>query len=952
MLRFVGLKNKLRITAKDYDADGIHRHGLQKTMQIGVMMPSDMVVLDVDCDDVRSKCYIDWLIKKYPDVLITKTLKAGGYHVYFKTNKRIKQQIHVMSVFGFYMDIKCGTKTYVTLPDNYQGREYYNGWAKSFDDLSDGWDEYKVMLPQEFDSVCPYVDAEPNHTSPLALIDGERNAGLLEWLGYFVAKGVSVDSIKEYTDVFAGITGLDTYEINNTLLSSLDRYSNKENVYTRAQNKAYVIPDIYGEDEVDVCMQLVDFIKETKIAGYDSATGLGYFIDPFGRRYEKLPMNSMKEKFKLYVASKLHIKKIGRDNRVTIHNVPASVIDPLFNEVLILISYNSRDELYANIPMWDGTKRLDTFMKKYFECDVNPNFFLLFMTSIVGKMHDPKKAYVPYFFDFVGEMEIGKSSLLKRLSKGFCTFVEVGGRPDDMFERAYTTNALLYVDDECAMTDPDEGRAINKEKWKQMVTSDTDSFSKKYQNTETRDRGFIFCRTSNKIKTATTIGERRQIIFESRLPRLECRIVGLPDMVFDQLLAEAKVWYERHGVYKLTEKDKEYMRLQQAKYFDNNTSAYIQIKRYIEWARTKATSGYMDEKWRNCLIVDSKLPTGFGVNWKTYARWCEEGNFKDFSSKTFWATIAAISARTGLCSSQSVDQMTVDGEPEYYSVLYVKDEDVRIVDYTIDYDERVVEPVLDFFNTDTSVCSNNDIEKELGAIGVATVDIKNTYDVHKFIGYCPASVKEFFNFYKNSAELLTPTDIDVGGMIMRYGSGGVHYSQKDISMDNVVHLDVKSMYPNLMVAYGLLSRGITKPDVYKQWLADRLKAKESGDTELDKKLKFKINKVYGLTRSKGSKLYDPHRGNTVAVLGQILMTILIVGLKNKGFNILNVNTDGIIFSPKGAFDYKPMVAEWERRTGLTLKETRYKHIEIIDVNNMQIVLEDGTIINKGAKFIS
>ena len=44
-----------------------------------------------------------------------------------------------------------------------------------------------------------------------------------------------------------------------------------------------------------------------------------------------------------------------------------------------------------------------------------------------------------------------------------------------------------------------------------------------------------------------------------------------------------------------------------------------------------------------------------------------------------------------------------------------------------------------------------------------------------------------------------------------------------------------------------------------------------------------------------SDLYDPEYGNSVAVTGQVLITILALGLYNAGCEILNINTDGIMF---------------------------------------------------------
>ena len=106
-------------------------------------------------------------------------------------------------------------------------------------------------------------------------------------------------------------------------------------------------------------------------------------------------------------------------------------------------------------------------------------------------------------------------------------------------------------------------------------------------------------------------------------------------------------------------------------------------------------------------------------------------------------------------------------------------------------------------------------------------------------------------------------------------------------------------------------------------------------------------------KNPNSPLYDPSYGSSVAVLGQKVMTILVMGLQSKGCNIVNVNTDGVMFTVSTMEDLSEVYAfvkKWETAFGLTLTETTYVEFEQADVNNYRAKDSYGTVITKGKKF--
>jgi DNA polymerase elongation subunit (family B) len=154
-----------------------------------------------------------------------------------------------------------------------------------------------------------------------------------------------------------------------------------------------------------------------------------------------------------------------------------------------------------------------------------------------------------------------------------------------------------------------------------------------------------------------------------------------------------------------------------------------------------------------------------------------------------------------------------------------------------------------------------------------------------------------------------------------------------------------------MEHYNLLSRAVKNRWTFGQWLRDRLEAKANGDKELADQLKLKINSVYGNMKNPNSPLYDPSYGSSIAVLGQKVMTILVMGLQSKGCDIVNVNTDGVMFTgPEDLSDIYQFVNKWESAFGLKLTEEAYVEFEQADVNNYKAKDSHGNVIVKGKKF--
>ena len=188
-----------------------------------------------------------------------------------------------------------------------------------------------------------------------------------------------------------------------------------------------------------------------------------------------------------------------------------------------------------------------------------------------------------------------------------------------------------------------------------------------------------------------------------------------------------------------------------------------------------------------------------------------------------------------------------------------------------------------------------------------------------------------------------------------FGWGGVHGALENYEGEGYfVNMDVASLYPSLMIEYGLLSRSC-KPEKFKDIVKLRLKYKAEKNP-LQKPLKILINGTYGASKDKNNPLYDPRQANRVCVYGQLLLLDLIEHLEPY-CDIIQSNTDGVLVKlhatneSEADREYQKIddiAYEWESRVHLNLEFDEYRRVIQKDVNNYIIVAPDGRLKTKGA----
>lgn len=219
------------------------------------------------------------------------------------------------------------------------------------------------------------------------------------------------------------------------------------------------------------------------------------------------------------------------------------------------------------------------------------------------------------------------------------------------------------------------------------------------------------------------------------------------------------------------------------------------------------------------------------------------------------------------------------------------------------------------------------------------------YKVQKY-----KEVVDWFNDPANR-DINAGFELTVAGIPVTYGWGGCHGAIENYFDEGLlVHCDVNSYYPSLMIEWGLLSRNSQTPEKFKEVYEKRLALKRAGKKKEQAPYKIILNSTYGASGDKYNPLYDPRQAHRVCANGQIFLTLLLEMLEGIA-TPFNVNTDGIFFKIDDESKlplYYEKCKEWEQLTRMGLGHDKYRRIWQRDVNNYIIELEDGKLEKKGA----
>ncbi len=189
----------------------------------------------------------------------------------------------------------------------------------------------------------------------------------------------------------------------------------------------------------------------------------------------------------------------------------------------------------------------------------------------------------------------------------------------------------------------------------------------------------------------------------------------------------------------------------------------------------------------------------------------------------------------------------------------------------------------------------------------------------------------------------------------------------------VIHADVESLYPSIMITYKIFPttdelgvfqktlKHLTKLrlDTKKQMREETNPVEKSKLDAMQSSLKILINSFYGYLGYSRGIFNDYTAADTVTETGQKILRQMITQIISEGGKLLEVDTDGIYFVPpsdfKGEENEKKYVAKLSRSlpSGINLSlDGRYEKMLSYKKKNYALLGYDGSIKMRGSALIS
>jgi len=196
----------------------------------------------------------------------------------------------------------------------------------------------------------------------------------------------------------------------------------------------------------------------------------------------------------------------------------------------------------------------------------------------------------------------------------------------------------------------------------------------------------------------------------------------------------------------------------------------------------------------------------------------------------------------------------------------------------------------------------------------------------------------------------------ISNVVYSVGVGGIHsihtpkiFLPKD---DEVIgHADVASMYPSLLIEYQWGPRHLGKLfcDLFAGLKAERLEAKHTGQKVKNMFLKIVLNSPTGKMQQEVSWMYDPFNVFKIRINGQLILLMLVDRLLELGCEIIQVNTDGVVYRAKKGLKQaiSDAIREVESITRLEFESDEYEAFYQYAINDYFGVLKGGEIEEKG-----
>ena len=210
---------------------------------------------------------------------------------------------------------------------------------------------------------------------------------------------------------------------------------------------------------------------------------------------------------------------------------------------------------------------------------------------------------------------------------------------------------------------------------------------------------------------------------------------------------------------------------------------------------------------------------------------------------------------------------------------------------------------------------------------------------------------EILDFYSDRTQYMDgKKEIEISGVPHTFALGGIHGAIKRCHRKgNMLHIDVTSYYPSIMIQHDLLTRRSREPELFTEIYNKRVELKKAGKKDEQAPYKIILNSTFGITNHRFSDAFDPQRNHDVCINGQLMLLMLLEMLEGT-CDLIQSNTDGIIVDCTGRDQaaVEAICHEWEQKTKMGLSFEQVTEIWQKDVNNYLIRFDNGKEEAKGA----
>lgn len=164
-------------------------------------------------------------------------------------------------------------------------------------------------------------------------------------------------------------------------------------------------------------------------------------------------------------------------------------------------------------------------------------------------------------------------------------------------------------------------------------------------------------------------------------------------------------------------------------------------------------------------------------------------------------------------------------------------------------------------------------------------------------------------------------------------------------------LSRSAMYPSLLIEYQWGPRHLGKIfcELFAQLKTERLEAKRTGQKVKNLFLKIVLNSPTGKMQQEVSWMYDPFNVFKIRINGQLILLLLVDRLLALGCEIIQCNTDGVVYKAKKGLKQaiSDAIKEVEDLTRLEFESDEYEAFYQYAINDYFGVLKGGEIEEKG-----